>query len=54
MMAFTKNSLNNNYFGKKAVEMHSFGQKISHNRYNDSNHQNDEPKEKPKQTIEKK
>ena len=54
MMAFQKHISTGNEFAKKASILHSFGQKISHNRYNDLNHQNDEPKEKPRQTIEKK
>ena len=54
MFAFQKHISTGNDFAKKASILHSFGTKISHyNRIND-NHQNDEPKEKVKNTIEKK
>ena len=53
MMAFQKHQQTGNDFAKKASILHSFGTKISHNnRMNDIHHE--EPKEKPKQTIEKK
>ena len=53
MMAFQKHISTGNEFAKKASILHSFGTKISHhNRMNDIHHE--EPKEKPKQTIEKK
>ena len=54
MMAFQKHISTGNEFGKKATMLHSFGQKISHNnRMNDIHNQNDEQKEKVKNTIEK-
>jgi len=53
MIAFTKTSTNN-FFGKKAIELHNFGQKISHYRHGMESHQNNEGEtQKQKQTIEK-
>ena len=51
MTPFTKHISTGLDFGKKAIEIHSFATKMSHFR-SDHHHQN-EPKEKVKQTIEK-